>query len=191
MPIFIRAEPWAEYREERWGYIDFRQNRVQAGCFTNHDHLIQSMLKTEAERFMILQDDFIYHPDCFEKVKDAISFDPNAWYFCFHTNTVYEPAIKKEWRNRLDVGFWIAFQVSYLMNRETLKAVVEHEFYQNHLHTYIKNEQVDACISETLKIMWKPMYYHNPSLSIHIGAEHSTLGHPHRHNDDFTYFPVK
>lgn len=53
---------------------------------------------------------------------------------------------------------------------------MKHPFYQNHLHTYTKNQQIDACISQTLSFLGEPMYYHNPSLSVHIGHE-STVGH--------------
>lgn len=188
--IIIRAEPNTKKINKK--NIIWHQNKQKLWCFKNHHQLILDFLDREEEYFVMFQDDFQYREDTFDIIDDAIKTHKETWrdfwYYCFHTNEFYRWHIHSTWRNQLKIKFGLAFQVSYLMNKSVIQRMIEHEFYKDHLQNYKLNKQVDACISETFHRMWLPMYYHNPSLSIHIGSEYSTIGHAHRHTNEFTSF---
>ncbi len=76
-------------------------------------------------------------------------------------------------------GYYEAWGMSYVMTRDGVKRLKEHECYQHYLATTKKN--IDGVVSETFKRMGLGMYLHNPSPSCSASVV-STLGHEH-HSD--------
>lgn len=165
-------------------------NETPLWCFKNHHKLLEILVAEWKEYILLLQDDFLYHFSFFERLEEA-NLSEEFGYYNLHTYRVYQNAIKQSWRNRVNIWRSTAFSVSYFMRTETVKKIMEHEFYRNHLWSYQKNQQVDACITEVCRILNLPMYVHNPSLSIHIGHNCSTLNHWHIEDNNFRSFPVK
>lgn len=184
--IIICAEPWTDKINKEW--IIWKQNKTKKWCFINHDNLLKTLLREKKKRIIMLQDDFIYHKDCWKIIEECIEKDIKIGYYCLYTNEVYRGSIKNKWRNKLPIKYESAFQVSYLIRSDVAERVCTHPFYLNHLKNYKPNKQVDACISEVLHQLWLPMYYHNPSLSIHIWHSSSIIWHAHRYEDNFNSF---
>lgn len=189
--IIVQQEPWSvkQYTTKKKKVI---KNKKQLWCFKNHNQLIQNLLNTKSKYIFLAQDDFVYNSKCWKIIQDIIlKHEQNNipfWYYCFYTNEIYKNAIKKNWRNQIPTSFEFSYQVSHLFHRDILLKITEHSFYKNHLENYTKNKQVDACISEVCRLLWLPTYYHNPSLSKHIWASHSTIWHRNILDKVFRYF---
>lgn len=163
--IIIFAEPGNYKIEDK--NIELRINPTQLWCFANY-HNAASNLSTNWDGYiLIMQDDFIMHDGATLAI-DEMLYNTDFGYLCLSTPFGC-PGIKKRGWNVIDLGraAWCAL---YLMSANTMRAMIQHEFYQNHLHHYYPNKHVDACVSETILRMGKPMYYHNPSLATHIGV---------------------
>lgn len=183
--IIVRAEP----KTRQVDNVDLRKNEYIEWCMQNHHKLFLDLLDSWEEWVLIAQDDFYYDQNAWDIIEDIIyTVDKDIWYYNFYTNMVYRWVIHKEWRTQLDIWYQTAYQVNYLMQTRVLHKVIQHPFYQKHLKTYKPNKQVDACISEVLHQLWLPMYYHNPSLSIHIWHSSSIIWHAHRYEDNFNSF---
>lgn len=158
--------------------VTFVVNDQKLGCFKNY-HEMASMLVQMATFKKIpyiftIQDDFTFTKESYQALRDLVNHPMDFWYCNFHTRPRMEKFIYRNWRNNVNLGRY-ARGMCYFYPTHVLKDIINHPFYLSHLNTYTKNQQIDACISETLIRMKKPMFYHNPSLSVHDGE--STIWH--------------
>lgn len=162
----------------------FHENEVRYGAFKNF-HQALSYLVTHGKNpyVLVLSDDIIYCKNAYAIVLKALEEkqgQPFGYYALYTSNhdAIYV-GVKDGW-NETKAG-WECWGGLFVMEKTTAKRMIAHPFYQNHLKHYKANQQIDACVSETLKRMGLPMYIHVPSLAQHIG-ESSTLGHFHGEN---------
>lgn len=175
--IYIYAEPW-EYtiKDDNFEMI---VNKNNLWCFKNYDNALSSLIKKNKKYVWVLQDDFVIMPETKTKVAEFILDSSEFGYLSINTPFRF-PDIHCMWWN-ISALWWGARPANYIMRTDTAIEVQNHPFYINHLENYEDNKQVDACISECMKQLWKTMYYHNPSLSVHIGKE-SSIEHIDEYN---------
>lgn len=172
--IDVFAEPWKYCFDWNniFGHRDditLHRNEKKLWCFKNYNHVVNEMIKDWYDWYvMILQDDFIFEPDLSNKILDFVQnySSDDLWYLCLWTPFSY-PDINKYWWNESRLWWWSRLAL-YFMHARTMREMIQHPFYINHLENYKENKQVDACVSETLLQMWKKMFFHNPSLATHI-----------------------
>lgn len=162
--IYIFAEP-GDYQIEDEN-VEVRTNIVKLWCFKNYNNMVEQLLELDVEYIATRQDDFIIKPEAYDKFMDMIDHPCTFWYFSYHTRPRLSKYVTKNWWN--NIMLWRqAWWMEYVFRKDVLQAIINHPFYQSHLLTYKKNQQIDACVSEVLKQMNLPNYYHNPSLSTH------------------------
>lgn len=166
--VYIYAEPAPEWKKYviNDNNIELNINKEVLWCFRNFNNMIISLLEKWTDYIWLWQDDFVYSKDIKEKIDDIMKWWEMFWYYAMHTRPRMEKYIYKNWWNQVNL-WWYAWWMNYVMSNKIASTMVKHPFYQNHLMTYTKNQQVDSCISYILEMMWLPMYYHNPSLSYH------------------------
>lgn len=173
--IYIFAEPDKDNRCMKITSdknIKILSNPIKLWCFGNYNNMCRSLIMV-ATRHQIpyiatLQDDFIMQPGSLEIIDDMINYPTDFGYANLHTRPRMEKYIYKNGRNNVNLGRW-ARGMAYMYSKQTLIDILAHPFYQSHLHTYTKNQQIDSCVSYVLQLLWKSQLYHNPSLSSHIG----------------------
>lgn len=176
--INIFAEPWEYTIDKHEWEVILRVAEEKFWCFKNyHRAVINTLLDDYDWYVMILQDDFIFEPGMRKTVEDFIKkieeYDwwVDLWYLCLGTPFTY-PDIHRYWWNSSSLWRWSRLAL-YLMHSSTMREMIKHPFYMNHLENYEANKQVDACVSETLLQMGKQMFFHNPSLATHVWEESS------------------
>lgn len=170
--IYIYAEPW-EYSIEDDNF-EIIVNKNKLWCFKNYHNALTQLIKKNKEYVWVMQDDFIIMPEAKTKIAEFLLDVSEFWYVSINTPFRF-PDIHCMWWNISNMGRW-ARPANYIMKTQTAIEMQAFTFYVNHLENYEENKQVDACVSECMKQMGKTMYYHNPSLSVHIGKE-SSIGH--------------
>ena len=174
--IFVFAEPWKYKIKDR--NVKLILNKERLGCFKNFDNMLTSLLDMGTDFVWTGQDDFVYCPGTKDRLDEVMRFEWLVGYYSFITRPRMEKHIYKNWWN--EVPLWrFAWGMNYVFQSDAAKLLVKHPFYQNHLKTYTKNQQVDSCVSFVFKHMGLPMYYHNPSFCLHDGE--STIGHIDRY----------
>lgn len=163
--IYIFAEPWQYHIKDK--NVKIIKNKKQLWCFRNYHNMVSQLVKFDGDYIATIQDDFIFDKSLWQKIEDILNYPFHFWYVNLHTRPRLEKFMYKNWWNNIKL-WWKAWGMCYMYKKEVLSKIIEHPFYQSHLHTYKANQQIDACISEVLLQMGMPMYYYNPSLSIHI-----------------------
>lgn len=173
--INVYAEP-GEYDIKDQG-VNLKINKEKLGCFKNYHNALSDLVTRGKPHVLVLSDDFVYARNLFKK----IPFNPRCGYYALFTPTgmIHPPCSLTErgW-NKVNTGWKTSFGGLYLMKTEMAKRIMEHEFYQNHLNNYEKNQQIDHCIPEVCYQLGLDQWYPNPSLANHIGFS-STIGHIH------------
>lgn len=179
--VHLFAEPGSELQSlpETDPHLVIHQNPERMGCFHNYNQGLEFLLQeTESPYVMVLLDDMIYSrylaPYLLETLKKA---PPEFGYYALISidhDIGGLKGVKPGW-NRSHLG-WYCWGGLFVMQRETAARLVQFEFYRDHLLYYTRNQQIDACVSESFKRMELAMFMHIPSLAEHIG-ETSTLGH--------------
>ena len=174
--IYIFAEPGMMniYAENVEIYI----HKERKGAFNNYDFVLNWFLTQEDEELIIMQDDLIVCKNFLELLENRTE---NYGYYNLltvaeHPN-IHELVPNPGW-NRCWIGRW-AWGACYMMQKEVIQRILQNDYYINHKEGKSdgnKGEMIDGCISQSLKLMDLPMYYHNPSLTQHIGVS-STLNH--------------
>lgn len=158
--------------------VVLKKNPKKLWCFWNYHNMLSYLFaRAKDERIpyiLTTQDDYEYIPEAYSKVRDLINYPTLFGYANLITRPRMERYISKNWRNFFDL--WRKSRwVNYFYNTNVVWEILRHPFYLSHLHTYTKNQQVDAAISYTLSLLKLPMRYHNPSLSTHFWE--STIEH--------------
>lgn len=178
--IHIFAEPvdWKKKYEIKDKNIKMHINKERLWCFRNFHKMLVTLVGLWTKYIRLGQDDFVYEPWLSDKLKQIVSDSGSFWYYAMTTRPRMEKHIYKNWWNT--VKLWrFARWMNYIMRTDAANIMIRHPFYQNHLMTYTKNQQVDSCVSYVLSLLKLPMYYHNPSLSYHKWE--STIGHVDRY----------
>jgi len=174
--IYIFAEPGSMniYAENVKIYI----HKERKGAFNNYDFVLNWFLTQEEDEIIIMQDDLIVCKNFLELLENRTK---NYGYYNLLTVAenpdVNEIVTNPGW-NRCWIGRW-AWGACYLMQKQVIKRILQNDYYINHKEGRSdgnKGEMIDGCISQSLKLMDLPMFYHNPSLTQHIGVS-STLNH--------------
>lgn len=178
--IYIFAEPAPKGKKYNIKALNvvIEENQEKLWCFRNFHKMITTLIWLWKKYIWLWQDDFVYQPWIKEKINDIIKWDGTFWYYAMHTRPRMEKHIYKNWWNDVNI-WWFAWGMNYIMRTDIAQIMVRHPFYQNHLMTYTKNQQVDSCVSFVLSLLKVPMYYHNPSLSYHEWE--STIWHIDRY----------
>jgi len=156
------------------------KNKKKFGCFKNYNHGLNYLLKHTKKSFIfIIQDDYIFDSNIFHKLDSIISLDiKNIGYFSPLLNIrmaeKLQVSVAEGWQEST-IG-WGSWGACYIMPVESVYKLLKHPFYTNHLYKYKKNEQIDACVSETFKKLGLKMLFYSPSLVDHVGDK-STLSH--------------
>lgn len=158
--------------------VEIHIHTEKKGAFNNYDYVLNWFLGKEDDELLIMQDDLIVCCDFLEKIKQA-----PAHFGYLNLLTVAEhpevtKIVPKHGWNRCYIGRW-AWGACYLMKKEVIEKILKNDYYINHKSGKSdgnKGEMIDGCISQCLKLMDLPMYYHNPSITQHIGVS-STLNH--------------
>lgn len=178
--INIYAEPH-ELNIDDKGVI-IKKNKETLGCFKNFDNALKDLIKEGSEYICVLSDDMVYHRMLLKKIR----FEKNSYCALYTPTGMMRHRLKKGW-STLNLGWANAWGGLYVMHRDTAIKIVEHEFYIDHLENYKANQQIDHCIPEVCYQLGINQYYHNPSLTDHVGF-HSTIGHKHTKNDKGLFF---
>ncbi len=157
------------------------KNKEKLGCFKNYDYGLNYLLKYTKKPFIfIMQDDYIFSDKAFNRLNSIMNFNiKDIGYF---SPLLYIRMAEKLKIDSFTEGWkessigWGSWGACYIMPINSVKKMLQHPFYINHLNNYKKNEQIDACVSETFKQLPLKMFFHIPSLVEHIG-DHSTLKH--------------
>lgn len=173
--IYIFAEPGSV--QFTGSNLTMVMHPARLGAFRNYDYALGYLLQHgKSSRICVLEDDYIYSPGVKHKMADIDRTQETFGYFNLFTNG-YHPGIAaymaKEGWNKVPFGFNEAWGVAYVFPRDLVPAIRAHEFYQEIMEK--RNRVIDGTISEVLKRMGLPMWYHNPSLVYSIGFS-STLG---------------
>ena len=174
--IYIFAEPGAINIDA--DNVEICIHPEKKGAFNNYDFVLNWFLTQEDEELLIMQDDLIVS----KNFMDIINVRGNAYgYYNLLTVTQNQEVInllkKKGW-NKSNIGRW-AWGACYLMRKEVIERIIKHDYYIKHKAGKSdgnKGEMIDGCISQCLLLMDLPMWYHNPSLTQHVGVS-STLNH--------------
>jgi len=178
--INVYAEPGSYNIEGK--AINLFIHKKKKGCLFNYDYVLREFLKTDNNIVLIVQDDLIVRKDLFKIIKD-IKFMTDTGYYNILT-VAEQPAIKemmkKDGWNRAWIGIE-AWGVGYIMHRQIVEKIINTDFYVKHLkgetpRKHKHGKMIDGCISQCCKLADLKMFYHNPSLSQHIGVT-STLEH--------------
>lgn len=159
--------------------VEMRYNSERLGCFKNYNHALTTLLaETQQPYVCVLLDDVIYARNLARFLEYTLR-QSQGWFGYYalisiqHEVTLWEQ-IPEGWFAS-DVG-WESWGGQFVMQTEVAKQMVQHPVYVDHLENYVRNQQIDACVSECFKRMELPRYLHVPSLAEHIG-ETSTLNH--------------
>ena len=159
----------------------FHENEVRYGAFKNFHQALSYLVECgESPYVVILSDDIVYCKNAYAIVLKALeehADKPLGYYGLFTSGHDADYVGVTEGWNETKAG-WDCWGGLFIMKKDVAKRMIQQPFYQNHLKNYKANQQIDACVSETLKRMGLPMYIHSPSLAQHIGQS-STLGHYH------------
>lgn len=151
-------------------------NASKMGALKNYDQALRWILKYGKKPFIcILEDDYIYNNSLIDRLNEILAHEGEFGYYNLFTNA-NNPILKvmeTGWR-QMDLGYNDAWGVAYVYQRSVVERLLMQEYYIEAFERTDRN--IDAVISETLKRMGLPMFYHNPSPSCSFGVI-STLGH--------------
>lgn len=152
-------------------------NREKLGALRNYDQALRWLLKYGKKPFVcVLEDDYIYNESIVARC-DEITSRTDEFGYCNLFTNANNPILSKitdtGWV-RMDLGWFDAWGVAYVYPRHIAERLLMQEFYIDAFNRTDRN--IDAVVSETLKRMGLPMYYHNPSPTCSFGVV-STLGH--------------
>ncbi len=177
--IYVFAEPGEYYFKDN--NLKIIQHEEKLGCFKNHNFALEYLKNNANTKFIwLFQDDGLLTKNINSLMNFLSSLDiKQIGYVNPYTgyNTARKLKISKnnqEWYES-HLG-WDSWGVCYIIPTQQLELLLNHPFYINHLLNYKKNQQVDACISQSFREMNLLRYYHNPSLVDHISTT-STIGH--------------
>lgn len=176
--IHVFAEP-----ETFIGNIDVEvhENIERLGCFKNYHNALSWLVENSNNPYIIVfSDDFIYsRGTCNALLNRLYDCDYDWGYHALYTPSGmrYLTKVKRGW-NEVQGGWKKSYGGLYVYQTHIAKKIIEHDFYQNHLHNYEANQQIDHAIPETVFQLGLAQYFHNPSFADHIGFE-STIGHKH------------
>lgn len=155
-------------------------NKKKLGAFDNYDNVLNWFLnRSNKEYVVIMQDDFIVCKEVFNILK-RIDYTEDFGYYNLYTcaeNPSNEFIKKPNW-NVCKLGHY-AWGACYMMSRKTVERLVKADYYTKHkqgISDGNKGQMIDGAVSESMLQLNLPMYYHNPSLTQHIGYS-STLSH--------------
>lgn len=171
--LLICAEPGPLSIDDH-NYI-IQSNEERLGCFRNFHNCLTRLLELDNDYLLVLSDDIIYHSRLPYYLMEIIDNGYIDGYHALFTHAGQPHIISHPYWNEIEVG-WGAWCGLYVMRKSVVREMIDTEFYQNHLNNYTKNEQIDACVSECMRLMKRKMFCHNPSLSYTIGYS-STLNH--------------
>lgn len=148
------------------------------GAFANYDFALRYLIENgKGNKVLILEDDYIYAKDTGYMISRIDNLEDRFGYYNLFTNGHHPRAKdlfpKRGWNEVREVGRH-AWGVAYIMRKDVARVMRGDEFYQKILRE--KNQMIDGAVSEALKRLELPMYYHNPSLCYSIPAP-STLNH--------------
>lgn len=147
-------------------------HKKKRGCFNNWDFALRYLLKSDADYLCILQDDITFRH---HYIINSIDFNNNAGFYSLYTPRFYKEKCKSIGWNNFNNGWNSVGACALIFPRKSAQMLVEDYQYLNHLF-YGNNQQIDAIVCDVFKRLNLPTYYHNPSLSIHVG-DVSSIGH--------------
>lgn len=179
-PIHVFAEPESACTET--ADVLIRYNPERRGCFLNFHHALTTLLAETSQPYLcILQDDILMGKNAWPYLRYILetSEKPFGYYslVSYKHDIFHMKAFRPGW-HACTLG-WNSWGGNYVMMTPVARKMVQQPFYQRHLKHYVhqvRNQQIDACVSETCLRMGLDTYLHTPSLSDHIGEE-STIGH--------------
>jgi hypothetical protein len=157
--------------------INLLVNSERLGALKNYDHALRWMLKHGKKPYIcILEDDYLYNKSLVDRLHEIVAHEGEFGYYNLFTNA-NNPLLKtmneKGW-HKMDLGWHDAWGVAYVFQRLTVEKLTAHLTYKGYFEKTDRN--IDAVVSETLKQLGLPMFYHNPSPACSFGIV-STLGH--------------
>lgn len=151
-------------------------NRERMGALRNYDQALRWLLRHGKKPYVcVLEDDYIYNASIRDRIEDITKHEGEFGYYNLFTNA-NNPLLKvmeKGWSD-MRLGWHDAWGVAYVYQRGVVERLLKHEYYRDAFNRTDRN--IDAVVSETLKQMDLPMFYHNPSPTCSFGVV-STLGH--------------
>lgn len=181
--IHIFAEPDIDLL-----YLDplfsVHRNETKLGCFGNYNRALTWMVEnSEAEYIAVLGDDFDWKRATFIMAEQAVKRLNKLGYAALYT----PQGVGIRWKlqggwQEINLGWGNTWGGNYVFKKDVAKQIIDHPYYQKHLETYKKNEQVDHCIPEVIHQLGLNQYFHTPSFCDHIGKI-STIGHQHTQNE--------
>lgn len=173
--IRIFAEP-GEYDFPSW--VKTSMNIDKLGCFKNYNQALTRLVNTTKKEFVcVLSDDVIYSKGALNILIQGVEKEQKR-YAAYSLFTPGQNIVKRFIPNgwiEINPG-WDGWGGSFVIPTQTARDIINTRFYRNHLATYEKNEQIDACMYSAFRELGLKSFVHNPSLAYHIGMT-STLGH--------------
>ena len=156
-------------------------NNSKLGAFANYNKALQFITRKGTSKFKcVLQDDYIYSKNLFDKLTEIEQYEGDFGYFNLFSNgyhpTVHDWLPADGW-NRTNLGADEVWGAAFVFQADKVPVITGHEFYKKIMSE--RNEMIDGTISEVCKRLELPMFHHNPSLVYSIGYT-STLGHKYR-----------
>ena len=152
-------------------------NKENYGAFKNFNGAINKLLNRPGDMLCVLSDDLLFSSNTKNillQIEEKYVQGEQFGYYALFTNgtgnNAKDEIIKSGWtENRKG---WHTWHGVFIMRKDIVRQIIEHPFYLNHLQSC--DQQIDACIGETVKLIGLPGYVHNPSVCSTIGI--STLG---------------
>ena len=176
--VFIYSEPQELTVKDQ--NVEIKMNDKQLGCFGNFNNALNDLIKVSPHEFIcVFSDDFIFSSRMFSWIR-------HSWdgYYALYTpkGIRNQFQMKRGW-NKINEGWANIWGGNYMMCKAVAEMIIKHPFYQDHLKNYETNQQIDHCIPEVCHQLKLNQYFHNPSLTNHIGIE-STIGHKHSTHEE-------
>lgn len=156
--------------------IKLFHNKKKLGAFKNFFNALSSIVEsTNAEYILMIQDDVIFNARTRKIWENALGFRRvGCWnFFLARHHRMLAKKNGKSWHSYNERPcLWGA--LAYMFKREVAEQMLVHDYFLKH---YRENpKRIDVAVDRVLEQMNLNKYYHNPSLTRHIGHS-STLGH--------------
>lgn len=155
--------------------IVWHEAETELGCFFNWKRGAEWLFNNAPEEYILMvQDDVKYKKETrvvLEQHLEDVLKKPLGFITLYLARHDGEIAHKKHGWNQHDLPCaWGA--LTYLFNRGSLWALMNHPKYLNH----DVSKFLDCVVCGAMHNMGRTMWYHTPSLATHTGI-HSTVGH--------------
>lgn len=177
----VFAEPDADVSIFEGSSIDIVTNKKQLGGFGNFKNMVNSMLKTDSDYYLLCEDDFTPNKGFHQAINEVITADKKGVYSLFQFPNPFHSFAENGWGEFRHENNY-AGTVCLLIDRETLQTISKSKTFTDWIKIHGYNQQRDLCLGTVCKENNIPIYIHQPSLVTHTGYGKSTLDKSHFEN---------